>query len=364
MSREVQPGGAEPIAVTSLSASLGGQAVLRGVDLSVPAGSVVTLLGPSGCGKTTLLRCVAGLLRPDSGEVRIGDRHLSGPRTWVRPERRRVGMVFQEPALFPHMSVAANVGYGLPRRARRGRVEEALRLVGLDEFGERLPEQLSGGQQQRVALARALAPRPAALLLDEPFSALDAPLRAQLRREVRAALAQSGATALFVTHDQEEAFLLGDMVAVMHEGTIAQLAPPAELYRHPASSEVARFLGDANVVLGIATGDLAETPLGAVPLEAPRHGPVDVVVRPEQVGLEDGGGALVEAVEYYGHDAVYLVRAWGGPPIRARELGAPRFAPGDAVRLSFTGVATAAFGGVPDASDSSLQAAPWQQGAD
>ncbi len=354
MSQEAHAGGAEPIAVTSLSASLGGRAVLRGVDLSVPAGSVVTLLGPSGCGKTTLLRCVAGLLRPDSGEVRIGDRPLSGPRTWVPPERRRVGMVFQEPALFPHMTVAANVGYGLPRSARRARVEETLRLVGLDGFGRRLPEQLSGGQQQRVALARALAPRPAALLLDEPFSALDAPLRAQLRREVRAALAHIGATALFVTHDQEEAFLLGDAVAVMHEGAIAQQAPPAELYRRPATGEVARFLGDPNVVLGIAAGAVAETPLGAVPLASPQRGPVDVVVRPEQVLLQDGGGAIVESVEYFGHDCVYLVRAWGGPPIRARELGAPRFSPGDGVTLHFDGAPTAAFGGIPDISDPAL----------
>ena len=178
--------------------------MLRGVDLAVAAGGLVALLGPSGCGKTTLLRCVAGLERPDSGEVRVDDRVLSGPATFVAAERRRIGMVFQDAALFPHMSVARNVAYGLPRRApdRGGRVADALALVGLSGFEHRMPATLSGGQLQRVALARALAPRPSVILLDEPFSNLDAPLRAELRVEVRRMLTSIDATALFVTHDQ------------------------------------------------------------------------------------------------------------------------------------------------------------------
>ena len=202
--------------------------MLRGVDLAVPAGALVALLGPSGCGKTTLLRTVAGLERPDSGEVRVGDRVLSGPDRFVAAERRRVGMVFQDAALFPHLSVGRNVAYGLPRRApdRGERVSEALRLVGLSGFEARMPATLSGGQLQRVAVARALAPRPSVILLDEPFSNLDAPLRAELRLEVRRLLTAIDATAVFVTHDQEEAFLVGDEVAVMGGGQVAQQGGP------------------------------------------------------------------------------------------------------------------------------------------
>jgi iron(III) transport system ATP-binding protein len=217
---------AEPVSVRSVSKSFDAAPVLRDVDLRVDAGQIVALLGPSGCGKTTLLRAIAGLERPDQGEVWLGERLLSGRGTFVAPERRRIGMVFQDWALFPHLSVGRNVGFGLTRAERRsGRIEAALQLVELTGLADRMPATLSGGQQQRVALARALANRPAALLLDEPFSNLDATLRVSIRAEVQRLLRELSLTAVFVTHDQEEAFLLGDQVAVMLGGTVVQQAP-------------------------------------------------------------------------------------------------------------------------------------------
>ncbi len=318
----------------------GSTTVLAGVDLEVPAGSVCALLGPSGSGKTTLLRTIAGLERPDAGTVHLGDAVLCGPTTFVAPERRRIGMVFQDGALFPHLSVAGNVAYGLPRAERKGlRVAEALSMVGLGGYADRLPGTLSGGQQQRVALARALAPRPSVLLLDEPFSNLDAALRAQVRSDVHRVLAEAGVTAVFVTHDQEEAFVLGDEVAVMHAGRIVQRATPAELYRQPADAWVARFIGDANLVAGTADGDIAQTPLGAVPLTADHHGPVEVLVRPEALVVEPpdpAGPAEVELVEYYGHDAVVLLQVDGGLTVKARVVH-PVAQRGDRVRLRYGG---------------------------
>lgn len=319
--------------------------MLRGVDLRVPAGRLVALLGPSGCGKTTLLRVVAGLERGESGEVRVGDRVLSGPGTFTPPERRRIGMVFQDPAVFPHLSVARNVGYGLPRRTRGRdeRIAEALALVGLAGFGDRAPATLSGGQLQRVALARALAPRPSVILLDEPFSSLDAPLRAELRAEVRRMLAAIDATALFVTHDQEEAFVVGDEVAVMSGGFVMQQGPPTDLYELPATREVAEFIGDANFLPGIACEGAAETALGAIPLHASADGPVEVMVRPERLAVCPGDLATIEAIEYFGHDAVYRLRMDDGAMVRSRVIGAPALGPGERVDLEFTGAPTVAY---------------------
>ena len=242
------------LAVEGLDKAFGATRVLDQAGLLAAAGRVVALLGPSGCGKTTLLRCIAGLERPDAGRVRLDGRDLSAPGAFVAPERRRIGMVFQDGALFPHLTVAGNVGYGLSREERRGnRVSEALELVDLAGFGDRLPASLSGGQAQRVALARALVTRPSVLLLDEPFSNLDTILRVQIRAEVQRLLADLGVTAVFVTHDQEEAFVVGDEVAVMLAGRVVQQAAPAELYRAPASRAVAGFLGDANLLPGVAT---------------------------------------------------------------------------------------------------------------
>ena len=337
-------GDASPVTVTKVSKSFAATPVLDSVSLDVPSGSVTALLGPSGCGKTTLLRVIAGLERPDSGEVRVGDRLLTGQGAFVAPEHRRVGMVFQDWALFPHLTVAGNVGYGLPRSDRRsGRVEEALEMVGLAGMGQRWPATLSGGQQQRVALARALAPRPAVLLLDEPFSNLDTALRTTVRGEVHRLLRQLGVTTVFVTHDQEEAFLLGDEVAVMAEGSLVQSGRPEDLYAAPVSPWVAGFVGEANLLPGTAREDRADTPLGTVPLAFPVDGRVSVLVRPEQVQVHAGEGARVEAVEFYGHDSVYLVRLENGPVLRARVGAAPAFRDGDRVSVSYSGPPTVAY---------------------
>lgn len=331
------------LAMRGVQRVLGGRPILRGIDLDVPAGTVMALLGPSGCGKTTLLRCIAGLDRPDAGMIAVDDFTVSGPDCFVQPEKRRIGMVFQEPALFPNRTVGGNVGYGLPRAEREGaRVERALALVGLTGAADRMPSTLSGGQQQRVSLARALAAEPSLILLDEPFSALDAPLRAELRSEVRRLLAAAGATAVFVTHDQEEAFLIGDQVALMLEGRIAQVGTPADLYERPASREVATFVGDANLLPAEADGDVAMTPVGAVPLARPAHGRVEVVIRPECLATCRGDDAIVERIEYYGHDAV-IVTSSRGCPVRCRVMGRPPFDAGDRIGLEYVGEPSVAF---------------------
>lgn len=327
------------IAVDSVTKSFGGPAVLTAVSLDIRPHEVLSLLGPSGCGKTTLLRLIAGLEHVDSGEIRIDDDVVSSPRRHIRPESRHVGMVFQDWALFPHLTVGDNIAYGLKRDERRGpRVHETLALVGLAGLADRLPGTLSGGQQQRVALARALAPRPRALLLDEPFSNLDTTLRLQVRSEVHRLLRELGITAVFVTHDQEEAFVLGDRVAVMRGGVVEQHARPEDLYEHPASRWVADFVGEANLVRAQGRGAVADTALGAVPLCGEHHGDIEVVVRPEHLVLNpasaSGGGATVELVEYYGHDHVTLLRLADGQHVRSRMTGPPRFARGSAVQVT------------------------------
>ena len=344
-----------------LEVAYGAEPVLQSVSLEVAAGSVVALLGPSGCGKTTLLRAIAGLEFPASGEVIVGDEVLSGPDVHVAPERRHIGMVFQDWALFPHMTVAANVGYGLRRGAARSEVDAALDLVGLRGLGERRPATLSGGQQQRVALARALAPRPSVLLLDEPFSNLDTALRVQVRSEVAALLGDLSITTVFVTHDQAEAFVLGDEVAVMRDGRIVQHASPAELYAEPADVEVATFVGEANVLPGVGRGASATTVCGPVALREARDGPVSVLARPEELllsvppaaaggaaGNATGAVGVVRLVEFYGHDTVYVVELddpelAGTAAVRVRVGAAPRWRRDDAVVVRHSDAPTAAW---------------------
>jgi iron(III) transport system ATP-binding protein len=312
-------------------------------------GSILSILGPSGCGKTTLLRVVAGLERPDAGRVVVDGRALTDDDVFVPPERRHIGMVFQDWALFPHLTVAANVAYGLPRSQRQsGRVQDALAMVGLGGLESRMPGTLSGGQQQRVALARALAPRPTVLLLDEPFSNLDAALRSQVRGELHRLLGDLAVTALFVTHDQEEAFVLGDAVAVMRDGEVEQHGTAADVYSHPVSPWVASFVGEANLLDGDGRGHVAGTVLGDVPLSDAGTGALSVLVRPEHVALADGGAGVVLDVEYHGHDTVTVVDL-GGVSIRIREPGPPRFARDAAVSAAHRGPPAVAWSRQPRA---------------
>ncbi len=282
------------LSVRGVVKSFGATPVLRGVDLTVEQGSLAAVLGPSGCGKTTLLRLVAGFDRPDAGVIALDGCAVSAPDVFVAPERRRVGVVPQEGALFPHLTVGENVGFGLSRRERRGgRVGAMLDLVGLGGYADRMPAELSGGQQQRVALARALAPEPALVLLDEPFSALDTGLRQALREDVRTALRATGATAVLVTHDQQEALSMADVVAVMRDGTVAQAAAPSTLYTAPGDVGVATFVGEAVIIPATVCDGVADTVLGAVPVRGrSTSGTGQVVVRPEQIERSSSGSLL------------------------------------------------------------------------
>ena len=272
----------------ALTKHFGPVVAVDAVDLTVPSGEFLAVLGPSGCGKTTLLRLVAGFERPDAGGIEIAGAAVSGPRRHVPPERRRIGMVFQESALFPHLDVEANIGFGLPRRGRAERVAELVALVGLAGLQRRMPHELSGGQQQRVALARALAPDPALVLLDEPFSALDATLRSQLRGEVREILRAAGATTVFVTHDQGEALEISDRIAVMRAGRIEQVSTPDELYLRPVNRFVAGFVGEANLLRGEVRHGEVQTIVGR--FRAANGAMADgtqaeVLLRPEQLHM-------------------------------------------------------------------------------
>ena len=308
-----------PLAIRcrSVSKNFGDATALQDFNLDVWEGTIVALLGPSGCGKTTALRSIAGFERPDKGSIEISEALVFSATIDIPPERRRVGMVFQDYALFPHLTVAQNIGYGLTGSAR-SRVAEVVDLVGLAGLERRMPHALSGGQQQRVALARALAPRPTVLLMDEPFSNLDASLRERVRSDVRSILRESKTTGVFVTHDQEEALSIADVVAVMDDGRILQAAPPDDLYLHPTSRSVANFLGDANFVSGVASDGLVETGLGTFATDL--EGPVEVMIRPESIRLTSDAGAENRIIDrqFFGHDQVLTVRLHEGTSIRAR----------------------------------------------
>jgi iron(III) transport system ATP-binding protein len=337
------------LTVRGVTRSYGPTPVLCGVDLHVPERTVTAVLGPSGCGKTTLLRLVAGFDDPDTGTILFGGETVYGDGRSRPPQRRRVGYVPQEGALFPHLSVAANVAFGLSRRDRTAeRVAEVLELVGLEPaLAGRQPHQLSGGQQQRVALARALAPRPAIVLLDEPFSSLDAALRESTRRAVGAALAAAGATAVLVTHDQAEALSLADQVAVMRAGRLVQLDSPAAVYGSPSDTGVAEFVGEAVLLPAQLRDGRAACALGSLPVRAggrPPDGPARILLRPEQVLLDatDAGvEAKVRDVSYFGHDAAVRLEVLGGPEVLARVAGHALPEPGATVRLTVAGEALA-----------------------
>ena len=296
------------IRLDGVTKRFGDVVAVRGAHLAVVGGEIVALLGPSGCGKTTLLRTIAGFERPDGGRVEIGGRRVAAEDAWVPPEGRGVGMVFQDYALFPHLTVAENVGFGLPRRDRAQRVPALLALVDLRGLGGRYPHELSGGQQQRVALARALAPSPRVVLLDEPWSNVDPQLRAELRDEVAAVLRPLRVTALLVTHDREEAFSLADRIALMRDGEIVQVGTPEELYFAPADRWAAEFVGAGNLLPGRAVSGSVETPIGVFPCGG-EAGEVEVLVRPELIALapDPHGAGEVVAREFRGHDVLYRV---------------------------------------------------------
>ena len=309
------------------------------LSLTAEQGEILALLGPSGCGKTTTLRLIAGFEVPDAGRVVIRGETMAGPERWVPPEARGVGIVFQDYALFPHLTVAQNVGFGLRqfgRSARQERLGQVLELVGLESFRRRYPHELSGGQQQRVALARALAPAPALLLLDEPFSSLDADLRAQMREEVEKILRNTGTTGIFVTHDQEEAFTLSDRVGVLNQGRLEQLDTPERVYHHPATPFVSEFVGAADFLPGQVTTQGIVTELG---IFANTEGweigeKVKVMLRPDDITFilsPDGQGVIVRRY-FRGSENLYCIRLPSGHRVHSSQASSSVYPNGTRVR--------------------------------
>lgn len=294
--------------------------VLQQASLSVASGKLLAVLGASGSGKTTLLRLIAGFERADAGTIVISGEHVVGPGTHLPPERRRIGYLAQEGALFPHLSVGRNIAFGLRRRGDHARrVAMLLEMVGLPAaYAKRSPRHLSGGEQQRVALARTLAPEPRLVLLDEPFSALDAGLRQEVRQAVASALRQVGATAVLVTHDQAEALSMGDSVAVLRDGRVVQVADPATLYHRPNDAALACFVGEAVLLPGTASGAQILCPLGRLDLATPLDGAAEALIRPEQIRLVQLGApgstaAEVQGTQYFGHDMLITLRLLAAP---------------------------------------------------
>ena len=305
-----------------LDKSFGTTAVVRNLSFSIQTGQILVLLGPSGCGKTTTLRLIAGFEQVDDGRIEIdGQVVADGRRHHLPPEKRRVGMVFQDYAIFPHLNVAQNVAFGLKGRHTQARVETMLEMVGLPGLGQQMPHELSGGQQQRVALARALAPEPAVLLLDEPFSNLDYGRRVQMRHEVRQVLKQNKATAVFVTHDQEEALFLGDQIAVMNEGRLEQMGTPQQIFHQPQTRFVAEFMGQTDFIRGEVTEQGVATAMGVV---AQKSGlaagtAVTVAVRPDDVALvaDEGGNGRILSRQFIGIAAIYKVGLADGTAVHS-----------------------------------------------
>jgi iron(III) transport system ATP-binding protein len=343
------PTGEVVLELDGVGKHFGSEHVIADLSLSVHRGEILTLLGPSGCGKTTTLRLVAGLERPDSGVVSLNGQAVADDATFTPPEQRGVGVVFQEFALFPHLTAAENIAFGLqdePDAVRDARVEEMLDLVGLEAHRESYPDELSGGQQQRVALARSLAPEPEILLLDEPFSNLDVDLRVEMREEVRRILKDAGVTAVSVTHDQEEALSISDRVAVMNDGHLEQVGRPEQVFQHPESRFVAGFLGHASFLSGYLSGDAVETDVGAIPSEN-IHGlseeyegsKLDVLVRPDDVtALPAEGEADGEVVhrQYLGPTVLYRVELTNGDVVECMHNHTQRLDLGTPVDVDVT----------------------------
>jgi iron(III) transport system ATP-binding protein len=309
---------------------------VNGVDLDLLEGQLTALVGPSGCGKTSLLRAIAGFETPAHGSVRKQGETLASPGSWVVPEKRRIGMVFQQGALFPHLTVRQNVLYGLKGHSNHEkRAREALNRVRMEHRTERFADELSGGEQQRVALARALAPDPHLVLLDEPFANLDASLREELREEVRSILHEAGTTVLLVTHDQEEALSMADIVAVMMHGKILQVGPPDEIYHHPACLEAARFIGDSQLLDCHVSNGCARSILGEARCLG-EDGPGHLLVRPEDLALRPPDrtpSARISNRSFFGHDLIDKVTLENGIELRVRCLSSDCFQVGDPVSV-------------------------------
>lgn len=337
--------------LSGLCRNYGPVAAVNGIELSAAAGSRTAIVGPSGCGKTTLLRLIAGFEPPDAGSIEFDGEPLAGPGTFVPAHKRPIGLVAQDGALFPHLSVATNIGFGIGRGEpdRDMRVAELIRLVGLDEsFLQRRPHQLSGGQQQRVALARALARKPRMMLLDEPFSALDTGLRAAMRKTVADILEAADVTTILVTHDQEEALSFADQVAVMRAGQIMQAGSPRDLYLRPRNRMVAEFMGEAIILPARVADGHAHCLLGAIPVDRGESSQkAEILLRPEQIGLgpDQAGGtsAMVTYSEFSGPTCTLTVEVINGAGeagtliLRQPSVGAPQV--GRRIRLTVSGSA-------------------------
>jgi iron(III) transport system ATP-binding protein len=303
------------LSLQQITKSIAGNTVLKNLNLDVKDHEFLAILGSSGSGKTTLLRLISGFDTPDSGQIQIGGKTVFGGQSNISAEERRVGFVPQDAALFPHLSVAKNIEFGLnkmPAAERNQRVAELLQLVDLVGFAERMPHELSGGQRHRVALARALAPKPQLILLDEPFSSLDAELRVRLREDVKNVITKTGTTAILVTHDQEEALSIASRVAVLRDGEFAQIGNPSEIYQAPADVEMATFLGDSVIINGVVKGEKIQTDLGLLtPLNKVTDGATGrVAIRPENFYLQPNPNGEGEVIgrQYFGHDALIEVK--------------------------------------------------------
>lgn len=327
---------------SGLTKQFGATRAVDAVELHIRKGEILALVGPSGCGKTTLLRLLAGFERPDAGEIYLQGQLVAGLKTFVPPERRGVGMVFQEYALFPHLTVAENIAFGLvgkDRRVRAMRVAEMLALVGLSGYGERYPHQLSGGERQRVALARALAPNPVLVLLDEPFSSLDADRRALVREEVHGILKRAGATAVFVTHDQEEALVMGDRLAVLRQGRLEQVDGPDVVFHNPATRFVAEFMGQTDFLPGQVTSEGIRTEVGLLPqrVRAPEGAEVELAVRGDDIAIsteprgQAGIPGMVIGCRFQGAQNIYRLRLPSGCILHSIQPHTCRVATGEQV---------------------------------
>ena len=329
------------IRARSITKSYGLESVLSDFNLDVWNGSIVGILGMSGSGKTTALRLIAGFEKPDSGIIEMRNEIISNEDTFLPPEQRNVGMVFQDYALFPHLNVEKNISFGLSAlEIKSGRLEEVISMCNLEKYRKKFPQELSGGQQQRVALARALAPNPEVILLDEPFTSLDAHMARDLREEVVTLLKQTETTAIIVTHDQEEALSVCDVVSVLENGKVIQSATPQEIYLNPVSQTVANSVGDPNILKGFSINGRVETSLGT--FVSAYNGALDVSIRPEciELTLDTEGSYVVTECTFYGHDQVISFSNNKGEIFRARSLPNTIYESGDKVTVNISEVTT------------------------